>query len=163
MKGRKYMIYSCFAGLGKTTIAKNNKSYVDLESSDYQWLFPKYIGENREGRKGVGGKTKNPAFPINYVDDMEKILKTGKKVLISSQPEVLKEVNHRGLAFITVTPSNNLKDEYIERYKRRGNNQNFIELMSKNFDTFSGELAKNSKATANIVVRKENTYLSDIL
>ena len=88
---------------------------------------------------------------------------TGKKVLISSQPEVLKEVSHRELAFITVTPSNNLKDEYIERYKRRGNNQNFIELMSKNFDTFSGDLAKNSKATANIIVRKENTYLSDIL
>lgn len=36
------MIYACFAGTGKTSLATNSPvDFIDLESSDYQWTFNK--------------------------------------------------------------------------------------------------------------------------
>lgn len=157
------MIYSCFAGLGKTTLALNNSDFIDLESSDYQWIYPEGITGNKEKRKGLSERTKNPCFPINYVDEMEKQISKGKKVLISSQPEVLAEITNRGLPFVTVTPDKTLKDEYLERFECRGNPEGFINLMSKNFENFTNDLGTNANAVANVIIRKEKTFLSDVL
>ena len=164
MKKEKGMIYSCFAGMGKTTLSSNKEGYHDLESSDYQWI---YLDEelDTEARKGNDNKVRHPEFPKNYVDAIEQIvtMNTGQHALISSQPEVLAEIIKRGLDFITVTPGPELKEEYIQRYINRGNPDVFVDLMTKNFTNFSNDLGTNNKAVCNIIVRKENTFLADIL
>lgn len=161
------MIYSVFAGMGKTTLADtvdSNSSYLDLESSDYQWIWEREASDNIEERKGSLHKRKNPEFPGNYLRAIEHASEElGYHVLISSQPEVLQGLADIQLPFITVTPSASLKDEYITRFTRRGNPESFIKLMDNNFDNFTNDLATNEDARANIIVRNKYTYLSDVI
>ena len=157
------MIYSCFAGVGKTTLADIDSNFIDLESSDYQWKYTSHFIEDKEERKGIDEKVRLSEFPTNYVDEMERQLQEGKKVLISSQPMVLEEIRLRGLPFITVTPDSSLKEEYINRYKKRGNNEHFVKLLEDNFENFSEDLSTNKNAIANFIIRRKNTYLSEIL
>lgn len=159
------MIYSCFAGIGKTTLEQSPKGglFKDLESSDYQWIYDADAPTDAEGRKGNIERTKNPDFPQNYVDAIEHEHKYGYHVLISSQPEVLEEIKKRNLPLTTVLPQPSLKDEYIERYKERGNPEGFIELMDKMFEQFTNDLLNNDHAICSIVINQPNTFLSDVI
>lgn len=60
---------------------------------------------------------------------------------------------------ILVYPSIELKDEYIDRYKKRGNNKLFITLIQDNWDEWIKEL-KDSKVERKIEL-KTGQYLTD--
>lgn len=156
------MIYSVFAGMGSTYLANNYHRYVDLESSDYQWIWDEDSGDV-EGRKGTDNKVKNPEFPKNYVTEAIELSEEGNVVLISAQPEVLNLLKEYGADFITVAPGRDLRDEYIERYKNRGNNPKFIEFMKDNFHNFSDDLLNNPDAIACIEVKDPDAYLVDVI
>ena len=68
-------IISAFPGIGKTTLAKEHHSVIDLESSNYKWLD---IDSNLpiEQRKGMS-KTLNPNFPENYIRDIVSLAREG--------------------------------------------------------------------------------------
>lgn len=157
------MIYSCFAGIGKTTLA-GHSDYVDLESSDYQWEWDE---ESQalpvEERKGLDTKVKNEEFPQNYIDAIRKHHDEGRHVLISAQPEVLTALVEADLPFTTVAPNASLKDEYIARYQARGNTEEFIVSMTDNFDVFSKSMLANVDAVMRIEITASDYYLSDVL
>ena len=44
-------------------------------------------------------------------------------VLCSSHMDLRKELNKRNINYIYVKPKKELKEEYIERYKKRGNDK----------------------------------------
>jgi hypothetical protein len=46
----------------------------------------------------------------------------------------------KGIPFVLVYPNRDLKDEYIQRYKDRGNNDAFVGLLEKNWDTWMDEM-----------------------
>ena len=45
------MIISGFAGIGKTTVSKLNRNSIDLESSDFHWIYKTNV-QNLE-RNGI--------------------------------------------------------------------------------------------------------------
>lgn len=121
-------IIAGFPGVGKSTAAKNKDwMFLDIESSDYHWVVD-----------GEGNKVCHPEWPINYVDAiMEAAKDMGKPqlyILISTHNEVLTELDKRGIYYNAVLPRS--KDIYLQRYRERGNTEEFITKLDVNFDTF---------------------------
>lgn len=131
------MIVSAFAGVGKTTLArKYNKDVIDLESGNFKWLE----NGNTEGTKGDNTRTQNPNYPINYLEAIKKANNEYKVVLISQHEVIRKCLDAVKLDYILVYPDISIKDEFINRYKQRGNNINFISLISKEWDNWINAL-----------------------
>lgn len=156
------MIISAFAGSGKTTAEKEIDNAIDLESSDFQWTYPKGTTTDVEERKGILERKKNPNFVKDYVDSIDAANESYDYIFISSQPSVLEELESRNIPYSVAYPSIESKNEYIERYKNRGNNAQFIKLMDKNFETFVNSMRNNEKAVHHIQI-KEGQYLLDAI
>jgi hypothetical protein len=152
------MIYSGFAGIGKTYAAKTNKNVIDLESSQYQWQNAD--SKSIESAKGNYTK-KNPNWPKNYINEI--ITKNNQKyiVLISAQPIILHELEKKKIEFNTVTPEIDDKEIYLDRYKNRGNSKEFVSLMSKNFERFVNDLDTNKAAKKHIKLHT-NKFISGL-
>ena len=56
-------------------------------------------------------------------------------------------------------PKKECKDEYIERYKNRGNNEKFISLVSENFESWIDALMNEE----NKLIMEPGEYLEDTL
>lgn len=158
----KNYVYSVFAGLGKTTLAKQNDSFIDLESSDFQWIG-KSTEKTKEGLKGTD-RVFNPKFPENYIQAIKEFLEDGKNVLISAQPKVLDLVEKEKLPLITVYPLNTekCKRELLQRYADRGNPEPFIKLMESNFENFVTDMESRNDSVEGYYVVGEGLYLSDL-
>ena len=151
-------IISAFPGIGKTTLVQTNKNYVDLESSDYKWIdIDKTL--SIEERKGTA-KTINPDFPANYIQKIIELTDMGFNVLISSHKEVREALQARGIKYTIVLPSLDMKEEMINRYINRGNQESFVNLLKTNYEKFVEDLSMDSNEK---VVLKSEQYLSDLV
>lgn len=151
------MIVSAFAGVGKTTLAQMYKEdVIDLESGNFKWL-------DNDGTENLKGNKKipNPKYPINYLEAIKKANSQYKVVLISQHDVIRKCLDAVKLDYIVVYPEIGLKEEFIERYKLRGNNDNFINLISSKWENWISDLnlIQNHKK---IVINK-GQYLSDFV
>ncbi len=109
------MIVIGYQGIGKTTLAKQNKRYVDLESSCF-WF---------------AGKREDNWFEV-YCNIAEHLSKQGYVVLVSPHNEVrnrLKTSNEMVAAFI---PNLKLKDKWIEKLKKRWD----VDKSDKNYKAY---------------------------
>jgi hypothetical protein len=61
-----------------------------------------------------------------------------------------------------VYPDLSLKDEYMKRYKERGNNKQFIEVLDKMFDNWVDELNNETDEFIKIKLNDSNYYISDL-
>lgn len=151
-------IISAFPGIGKTTLVQTNKNYIDLESSDYKWIdIDKEL--SIEERKGTA-KTTNPDFPENYIKKIIELTDMGFNVLISSHKEVREALQARGIKYTIVLPSLDMKEEMINRYLSRGNQESFVNLLKTNYEKFVEDLSMDSNEK---VVLKLGQYLSDLV
>lgn len=151
-------IISAFPGIGKTTLVQINKNYIDLESSDYKWIdIDKTLPI--EERKGTA-KTINPDFPENYIKKIIELTDMGFNVLISSHKEVREALQARGIKYTIVLPSLDMKEEMINRYLSRGNQESFVNLLKTNYEKFVEDL---SMDTNEKIVLKSGQYLSDLV
>ena len=91
-------------------------------------------------------------FPQNYIKHIkEKISQGYARIFISSHKEVREALVAEGLEFTLVYPDISLKEEYLIRYKERGNSSLFIEMMEKNWEKFIEE-CQNQKGCKHIVL-----------
>lgn len=117
----KTKVYSAFPGVGKTTYFNStDRNVLDSDSSKFD--------------------KKN--FPTNYIEHIERNIEDPKvdKILVSSHKDVRDALVKKGIPFVLVYPDRSLKDEYIKRYKNRGNNDAFVELLEKNWDMWMDEM-----------------------
>lgn len=151
-------IISAFPGIGKTTLVQTNKDYVDLESSDYKWLdIDKTLPI--EERKGTA-KTINPDFPNNYIKKINELTGMGFNVLISSHKEVREALQAQGIKYTVVLPSLEMKEEMIDRYLSRGNQESFVNLLKTNYEKFVEDLSMDPNEK---IVLKHGQYLSNVV
>ncbi len=155
------IIISGFAGIGKTTLQKNNKDVIDLESSDYKWIYLDNDTKsmNKEERKGATNRIQNPMWPINYVREIIKKASEYDIVLISQDLEVRECLRDNKCKYYVCFPKKECKNEYIERYKNRGNNEKFISLVSENFESWIDALMNEE----NKLIMEPGEYLEDTL
>lgn len=127
------MVICGFPGIGKSAISRTYPGVVDLESTPFEKDWNRYC-------KVISHMNKN------YT------------VLCSSHIDLRKELNKNNINYIYVKPEDNLKEEYIERYKKRGNDEKFISQLEKNWDEYMAILPDE-----NIFELREGEYLLDVL
>ena len=126
----KTKIISAFPGTGKSYYHnKHKETTLDSDSSIFSW------------RMDVdGNKVRNPDFPKNYINHIEENIGKYEFIFVSSHKEVRDALLNKCLFFYLVYPDSRRKDEFIQRYKNRGNDDNFINLVSNNWDEWLNEL-----------------------
>jgi len=165
------MVISAFPGTGKTHLYKSHKlnmTIYDSDSSKFSWL------ESGE---------RNPNFVNDYCDYIEKIQKKkGNHLqLISSHKEIRDELKRRDLDKLTyeiycpkcgvkfrsdlkyalIYPAKSLKNEYIERYKKRGSPDSFVKLMDTKWDEMIDSCEQDTDAIKILLI--SNEYINDIV
>lgn len=151
------MIVSAFAGVGKTTLAQMYKEdVIDLESGNFKWLENDNIEESKGNKK-----IPNPKYPINYLEAIKKANLEYKVVLISQHDVIRKCLDAVKLDYTVVYPDINMKEEFIERYKTRGNNDNFINLITSKWESWISDL--NLIHNHKKIVLSKGQYLSDFI
>ncbi len=138
----KTKVYSAFPGVGKTTYFKStDRNVLDSDSSKFD--------------------KKN--FPANYIEHIERNIQDPNvdKILVSSHKDVRDALVKKGIPFVLVYPDRSLKDEYIQRYKNRGNNDAFVELLEKNWDMWMDEM--DNQGDCYRVKLDSGMYLTDVI
>lgn len=118
-----------FPGTGKSYLTRNGEyNTCDSDSSKFSWIV----------KDGV--KVRNPLFVLEYIQHIKDMLKVHDIVFVSTHKEVLDALEANRLHHVIVYPDVSLKSEYMERYRRRGNDETFLELMEKNFENFVAQI-----------------------
>ena len=131
-------------GIGKTTFVENYSDQLvvlDLDSNPYR---------------------KYPAWPDNYLNVIENEITGNNLVLISSYPEIVKELVSRGYEVTVVCAGESLEDEYRERYVARGNRPEMVERLIESAFASNDEQIQRFDG-AKVIFMKAGQYLTDIL
>jgi hypothetical protein len=128
---KEAILISAFPGTGKSYLHKNSKLYVkDSDSSKFD---------------------KND-FPRNYIDHIKSHRYANADIIcISSHENVRNALVENNLPFLLVYPDISLKDEYLEIYRSRGDSDDFINLISDNWDNWITQLM-NQKHCIHVVL-----------
>lgn len=123
-------IISAFPGTGKSVYhSKHKETTLDSDSSGFSWLID-----------GDGNKLRNPLFPKNYINHIKENIGKYKIIFVSSHKEVRDALLDECIFFYLVYPNERRKEEFIERYRNRGNDESFIKLVSENWDIWMKEV-----------------------
>lgn len=149
----KAIVISGFPGVGKTYYydeAMNvGANVLDSDSSSFSWIT---IG---------GEKTRNPEFPKNYMHYVKEQLTHVKLILVSSHREVRKALFDQGIHFMLVYPDISLKDEYLQKFKDRGNSHSFITFISENWESFIKDIE--AQKGCDLIKLKSGQFLTSVL
>jgi hypothetical protein len=146
-----------FTATGKSSVSKKYKNVIDMESTLY-----KYIGESTENESLKS--TKRPLskeWPNNYFNALLDVKDKYDYILISDDI-CSKFLSDNKLEYWWVYPKRNLKDEYLDRCKKRGNNSEFIFWYDKLWDEWINECINDNNASKHIEL-ESNEYLEDVL
>lgn len=135
----KTIIISAFPGTGKTYFYEKYKNsdikVLDSDSSNFSWI---------KDKNGNNTTKRNPDFPQNYINHIKENIGKADIIFVSSHDIVRQSLYDNGIKYIVAYPDNDCKDEYLERYRNRGNTEEFINMMNKNWDKFINGM-KNDK------------------
>jgi hypothetical protein len=125
-------IISAFPGTGKSYYnSKYPYTTIDSDSSNFSWV---------KDEDGNNTKLRNPEFPQNYINHIKENIGKFEFIFVSSHKEVRDALLDECIFFYLVYPSMDRKEEFIERYRKRGNDENFIQLVSNNWDKWMQEI-----------------------
>jgi hypothetical protein len=117
-------VISGFPGVGKTYFKEHYPgSVADSDSSLFSWVSP-----------GI----RNLDFPQNYMNHI--VTNINDIVLVSSHKVVRDALVLNGIYFTLVYPERDLKQEYLERFRVRGSNEDFITLLDTMWDEWIDQL-----------------------
>ena len=139
-------IISAFPGTGKSYCHKNNKNTLDSDSSQFSWIS-----------KGV----RHPDFPSNYIEHIKENVGKVEIIFVSSHKVVRDALFDSGLHYTLVYPGRKLKNEYLNRFRARGNDSGFIKMIDEKWDEFLTELENQEFCNHNVLLAGQ--YMSDIL
>ena len=133
----KGTIIAGFAGIGKTTAALRYDNVIDLESSHYFFQLPSNLElEKYEKLKGDCNRVPNPNGMNDYINAIIQAKETYDYVLIALFPTLIEELNKRNIDIQIVLPHIDDKVHYQRRYQKRGNIDNWINNMMKNWESY---------------------------
>ena len=157
-------IISGFPGIGKTTLSKKfPNEVVDMESSNYKWIYfdEDVAYQDSELIKGTENRELNPNWPNNYLEAILSNMQRYKYVLIVQGEDVRDLLDEHSIDYTLAFPSPQSKSEYVERYRTRGNNEKFINIIEKSFDLWIGNLQKSPHKK--IIIRPGHTLEDEML
>jgi hypothetical protein len=125
-------IVSAFPGTGKSFFHKKYPEIsLDSDSSNFSWI---------KDENGNNTKERNPEFPQNYIDHIKSNIGKYEYIFVSSHKEVRDALLDNCIFFYLVFPKKQRKEEFIQRYRDRGNPESFISLIDANWDNWIDEM-----------------------
>ena len=111
---------------------------LDSDSSLFSWIYD----EN-------GNKTnvRNPDFPNNYIQHIKEHMDTEDVIFVSSHKSVRDALKNAGIPYYLIYPKKEMKDEWMYRFKKRGNDENFIKFQDEHWDEFIEDMDKETYPT----------------
>ena len=157
----KAIVISAFPACGKSTYFNQKSIYsktglsekegglkiLDSDSSFFSWTYE----EN-----GVKTDTRNPEFPQNYIEHIKKHLDTEDIIFVSSHKVVREALDAAGIRYYSVFPDKDSKDEWIRRFKERGNDDSFIKFQDEHYDEFIDDLMNDTTPLLKCILNKNN-------
>lgn len=130
---KKTIVLSGFPGVGKSFMFNNvaDLTIIDSDSSQFSWI---------KDSEGNNTKERNPEFPNNYINHIKDNLGKVDIIMVSSHDVVREALKENNIDYLLFYPDRELKEEYIERYKSRGNDDSFIKMIDSNWDKFIDEI-----------------------
>lgn len=148
----KTRLICAFPGTGKSYLAKQYPwRMLDYDSSRFSW---------RTNSEGV--KERNPDFPNNYIKHIKSLMEANRYevIFVSSHSEVRQALKENGIFFTLVYPRLQDKSKYIKRYSDRGNTEDFIKSVSRNWRTWILTLQAEIDGCENIELQSD--YIWDM-
>ena len=104
---------------------------IDSDSSLFSWIYD----EN-------GNKTdkRNPDFPNNYIQHIKDHMDTEDVIFVSSHKVVRDLLKEENIPYYLVYPKKDMKDEWMYRFKNRGNDESFIKFQDEHWDEFIDDM-----------------------
>lgn len=101
-------------------------------------------------------------------EDYERAIKEqiGKAnyILVSCHPETRAILKNLGIHYYIAYPDRSLKEEYLERYRKRGDSIEFTNLLSNNFDYFIDSIESDDyEDCTKIRIVKPGRYVKDVI
>lgn len=119
-------IVSGFPAVGKSVFVQNTGlTVLDSDSSNFSWIS-----------EGV----RHPDFPNNYIEHIKENIGKVDCILVSSHDIVRKALKENNIEYTLVYPFIGLKEEYLERYRNRGNNEGFVSFIDANWAKFINDI-----------------------
>lgn len=139
----KTVIISAFPGCGKSTaFSKLKKKYKILDSDSS--TFDK------------------KDFPNNYINHIKENIGKIQIIFISSHESVRNELKKEGIYYTIYYPSKRRKEEFLDLYKQRGNDETFIKLLRDNFDNFIDSIENDNNENINkIKLNNEGEFIGN--
>jgi len=164
------LLIMAYMGTGKTELENRYENVIDFDFQDYKYIYDESIRhlplEQRKGSTNL--RTENPNYPKNFLTDAVKLLNEGKVVISPFIEHVFRaydssdiKLQIKNLRIILVCPTKDNFDEYVERFKQRGNSDEFIARREKEFSSLVDlfEQADNYEK----IIMKPGQYLSEAL
>lgn len=150
----QYYIW-CFPGTGKSSVSQSVPDVLDADSRLYQFIgvTPQMLHNTAARARTVP----NPEYPDNYFNYIENAGST--YVLLNCHVSLLPRIPSENL--LLIYPDISLKDEYICRYRDRGDSESFISYMDESFADMVRAIE--SYPCRKLRITDEHTYLTDIL
>lgn len=133
-------------------INSNNK-IIDSDSSMFSWLYDPYTLKKTDKR--------NPEFPHNYIEHIKTKMETEDIIFISSHKQVRDALKDSSISYTLIIPRRELKEEWVERFRSRGNTEEFINNVIQNWDSWMDELYNESCEHAILLDKDE--YINENL
>ncbi len=156
------IVISVFAGLGKTYVGSKYSNVCDLQSSPYRYDYSKIDKNDYEKKKNDLSRIVNPLWPNNYLDAIIDAREKYDVVLVPSNLDIRELLISNDIDFYFVLPSYDLdyREILLNRYKKRGNNNDLIQEVMSYFDSWSRD--QNDYSYPVFVLDKE-MYLENFL
>lgn len=155
----KGLVIAGFSGIGKTILASKYKNVIDLDSAEYAYDDTNIINIPFEKRKGEKRKI-NPLWPQNYIIAIKEAQKKYDIILVWDREDIIKEYINSEIKFILCYPSKDDLNNYIQRYRSRGNSEKYIKWKLRQYED---KMVLFKKLNVPKIILKNNQTIEDWL
>jgi len=117
-----------FPGIGKSSAADSQLRIVDADCERFKFMVAD--DASLHTKKRMDQAQRNPLYPGNYLDYIRTV--DADIVLLNCHISLLETLDREKL--LLVYPAATLKEEYLQRYVRRGDNRTYIRCMETAFN-----------------------------
>ena len=153
-------VFSVFARLGKTYVGKKYPNVLDLQSSPCRYDYTNVRKEDYEKIKEKPNRKVNSNWPNNFIDAIKEASNKYDIILVSSSPDIRELLEQNDIDYTFILPSKDSREILLERYKKRENGKELINLVMGYFDTWS---YKKEDYNCPLVILDKDKYLEDYL
>lgn len=156
----------CGPAVGKTYLAKHDNRFIDLDAkkAKYKYGLTDLDSVENERNKLNRGPVVNHGSSKYIIGLIDTELEKGKYLLLSYHEEILNYIISNNIPFCLVYPSKELQNEYAKRMKDRGNNEIFVEEMTRDDKwNYFYDKNPNDKTPTYKIKLKKGQYLSDVV